>query len=305
MDDRSGIILQDIHQLVEEGGPSPVPDILQNGVFKRIVHHAVQLFALKITAAFSIAGFVGGVFPYLPQEQSLRVLLLHRFPQSVQKHIGKLISYIQPETGSSQRQPVSGDSFLPTDEFQIAGSFLCHLRKGLKAPPGSVFVGILLEGKPIVVWAFLGLIGAYRVIATKTVEIDAVASHMAEYPVKDHRDSQLSGGTAQGGKILVGAQQRIYMAVIGGIVAMVGMGFKDGVEIDTGNPQRSEIFQLFLDPLEIPAGIVGIGDLPTFVGQILRRGAPGFQFSVGGDVFLGFAAVIKPVGKDLIHGAAF
>lgn len=146
MDDRSGIILQDIHQLVEEGGPSPVPDILQNGVFKRIVHHAVQLFALKITAAFSIAGFVGGVLPYLPQEQSLRVLLLHRFPQTVQKDIGKLISYIQPETGSPQRQPASGDSILPTDEFQIAGSFLCHFRKGLKAPPGSVFVGILLEG---------------------------------------------------------------------------------------------------------------------------------------------------------------
>ena len=86
------------------------------------------------------------------------------------------------------------------------------------------------------------------------------------------------GGGAQCLKILVGAQQGVHIQVVGGVVAVVGVGLKDGVEVDKIHPHLVQVRELLLDALEVAAEIVlvqvaaGLVGLPegfgVFVGLI-------------------------------------
>ena len=64
------------------------------------------------------------------------------------------------------------------------------------------------------------------------------------------------GGGAQCLKILVGAQQGVHIQVVGGVVAVVGVGLKDGVEVDKIHPHLVQVRELLLDALEVAAEIV-------------------------------------------------
>ena len=56
---------------------------------------------------------------------------------------------------------------------------------------------------------------------------------MAEYTVQNDADAFFGSGSAQGGKLLVRAKQRVGFQVVGGVVAVVGVGLKDGVQVNS------------------------------------------------------------------------
>ena len=79
---------------------------------------------------------------------------------------------------------------------------------------------------------------------------------MAEHAVQHNADAVLLGGGAQCLKILVGAQQGVHIQVVCGVVAVVGVGLKDGVEVDKIYPHLVQVGELLLDALEVTAEIV-------------------------------------------------
>ena len=79
---------------------------------------------------------------------------------------------------------------------------------------------------------------------------------MAEHAVQHDADAVFFGGGAQCLKILVGAQQGVHIQVVGGVVAVVGVGLKDGVEVDEIHPHLVQVRELLLDALEVAAEII-------------------------------------------------
>ena len=73
---------------------------------------------------------------------------------------------------------------------------------------------------------------------------------MVEDTVQDDGNAELLGRLAQLGKVLLGAQNRIDLGVIGGVVAVVARGFKNGVEVDGCKAQLGDARQVFLNALE-------------------------------------------------------
>lgn len=107
-------------------------------------------------------------------------------------------------------------------------------------------------------------------------------------------------------KILLGAQQRVGLHVIGGVVAVVRVGLKNGIEIEQGDPHAPQIGQLALDARKIAAEIVQVEQaavhlvgpeigLAVLVGPVIavRKGHLGL-----------FDSLAEPVGEDLVHHAA-
>ena len=58
---------------------------------------------------------------------------------------------------------------------------------------------------------------------------------MAEHAVQNNADALPGGGQAEGAELLVRAQQRVSFQVVGRVVAVVGMGLKNRVQVDAGN----------------------------------------------------------------------
>ena len=79
---------------------------------------------------------------------------------------------------------------------------------------------------------------------------------MAEHAVQHDADAVLLGLGAEGLEVLVGTQQGVYVEVVGGVVAVVGVGLKDGVEVDEIHPHLVQVGELLLDALEVAAEIV-------------------------------------------------
>ena len=73
---------------------------------------------------------------------------------------------------------------------------------------------------------------------------------MVEDAVQDDGNAQLLGCLAQLGKVLLGAQDRVDLGVVGRIVAMVARGLKNGVEVDGSKAQLGNAGQVFLNTLE-------------------------------------------------------
>ena len=76
---------------------------------------------------------------------------------------------------------------------------------------------------------------------------------MVKDAVQNDGDAQLLGRLAQLGKVLLGAQDRVDLGVVGRVVAVVARGFKNGVEVDGCKAQLGDARQVFLDALERPA----------------------------------------------------
>ncbi len=73
---------------------------------------------------------------------------------------------------------------------------------------------------------------------------------MVEDAVQDNGNAELFGRLTQLGKVLLGAQDRVDLGVVGRVVAVVARGFKDGVEVDCRKAQLGDARQVFLDALE-------------------------------------------------------
>ena len=95
----------------------------------------------------------------------------------------------------------------------------------------------MLEVIPAVEGRFRPLAGTQGGIMSVTVEIDAVVPGVGVDPVQHHPDAQGAGGFAQLGQVLVAAQDRVYLQIVRGIIAVVGAGLENRIQINHGNAQ--------------------------------------------------------------------
>ena len=107
-----------------------------------------------------------------------------------------------------------------------------------------------MEVKRIAPRRILALPRAHAGVVAIAVEIDRIVARVVEHTVENDGNAQPFGRLTQFGKVLLGAQNRIDLGVIGGVVAVVTRGFKNGVEVDSCKSQLGDAGQVFLDALE-------------------------------------------------------
>ena len=107
-----------------------------------------------------------------------------------------------------------------------------------------------MEIKRIAPRRILALPRAHARVVAIAVEIDGVVTRVVKDAVQNDGNAELLGRLAQLGKVLLGAQNRIDLGVIGGVVAVVARGFKNGVEVDGCKAQLGDARQVILDTLE-------------------------------------------------------
>ena len=129
---------------------------------------------------------------------------------------------------------------------------------------------------------------------------------MAEHAVQNNADALFAGGRAQGGELLVGAQQRVGLEVVGRVVAVVGVCLKDRVEVDAADAELAQVGQLLLDAREIAAVVVHVQvAFVLLIGPEIRLARfVGAVDAVGKrHGFVGHA-LAEAVGEDLVHRGA-
>ena len=107
-----------------------------------------------------------------------------------------------------------------------------------------------MEIKRIAPRRILALPRAHAGVVAVAVEVDRIVARVVKDTVQNDGNAQLLGRLAQLSKVLLGAQNRIDLGVIGGVVAVVARRFKDGVEVDGCKAQLGDARQVFLDTLE-------------------------------------------------------
>ena len=100
---------------------------------------------------------------------------------------------------------------------------------------------------------------------------------MVEDAVQDDGNAELLGRLAQLGKVLLGAQNRVDLGVVGRVVAVVARGLKDGVEVDGRKAQLGNAGQVILDTLERAAVKIPGLDGAVFGTLVLGRFVPVFD----------------------------
>ncbi len=104
-----------------------------------------------------------------------------------------------------------------------------YLGKCGYVPPAGIFIGEFTESVPRVVIRIFALVCAYGIVVSVSIEVYAVLSRMAEHAVDNYTHAELFGAIAQGRKVFLGAEDRVYLHIIAGVVAMVAPSLKNGV----------------------------------------------------------------------------
>ena len=134
------------------------------------------------------------------------------------------------------------------------------------------------------------------------VKVDAVAAGVVKDPVQHHPHPQGPRGGAEGAEVLLVAQQRVNFFVIGGVVPVVGVGLKDGVEVDDLHPQADQVGELPADAGQVPAEVVVAEELAILVGAVHRGLVPVLvEDPPGRQIPLGGAGIAEAVREDLVE----
>ena len=131
-----------------------------------------------------------------------------------------------------------------------------------------------MEAVPVEIGGILALGGAYRGIEAVVIEVNALGAGVVEYAVQNDVHPQLMSRAAEGAEILLRAQQGIDLPVVGGIIAMVGGRFKNGIQIQRGNTHGRKPCQLGGDAPEGAAEKVPVADLTVRIRPPLRHLVP-------------------------------
>ena len=252
-----GVVVADGQDLVHGVLGGPAPDKVQHRILEGVVHDAVQPLAQQVGAPLAKAVLGGGVLPHLADQQFVLPVGLDGGADLLDEAVGQLVGHIQPEARSPAVQPGVDDAALPGDERHIGGVLLVDLGQGLEAPPAAV-PALVPGGKvvPAAVRRVLVPPGAAAAVPALPVEVEAVRTGVAEHPVQNDADAEAGGLPAQLLKIVVGAQQGVHVHIVGGVVAVVGVGLKDGVQVEVGHTQLMQVGQFELDALQVPAEII-------------------------------------------------
>ena len=229
----------------------------------------------------------------------------HGLTNLFNKFIRQFVGHIQPEAGGSQPQPGIDDAALAADEFFIGRRIFLHFGQRFKAPPAAITAGIAgIEIIPAAVGRMAVTVSAAGAIAALAVEVHRIGTCMAEHTIQNDADPLLLGSGAQGGEILVGAQQRVRFQVVGRIVTMVGVRLKDGVEVNAGDTQIPQVGQFLLNTRKIAAVVIHI-QVAVILLSGPEIGLPSFVCPINairkGHRLVGHT-LAETVGENLVHG---
>ena len=115
-------------------------DKVNNRVCKRVVHHAVQLAALKVSAAVAVAYLIGRVLPDLAVDERVFFLFSDCVVEAVEKFVGQLVCDVEPPARCAEAEPVPRNAVSACQEIQHAGIGLVEFRQNVNAPPAGVIV---------------------------------------------------------------------------------------------------------------------------------------------------------------------
>ena len=149
----------------------------------------------------------------------------------VQKAVGQLVCNIQPKPIRTKAHPESQHPVICADEIQISWFLFVDVGQRVDSPPAVIAVGILLKLIPFPVRALRIPKSAAVSVSSFPVKINAVAASVGKHSVQNHSHPRLMSGVAQLAKVFFRAQQRIDFSIIGSVVPVVGVGFKNRVQI--------------------------------------------------------------------------
>ena len=168
-----------------------------------------------------------------------------------------------------------------------------------------IVVRPFVELVPAEIGRILVAVGAAVAVASGAVEVDAVGAGVRENAVVDHVDTARLCLCAQLAEVVLRAEDRVDLGIVAGVVAVIGVGLADGIEIDAAHAKFLQVVELLGDALEVAHKKVGVGDLAVLVGLPDGKRVPvGVALKIRAAELLFFAAEAKAVGKDLIHHAA-
>ena len=137
---------------------------------------------------------------------------------------------------------------------------------------------------------------------------------MVEYTVQDDGNAELFGRLTQLGKVLLGAQNRVDLGIVGRVVAVVARGLKNRVEVDGRKAQLGNAGQVILDTLERAAVKIPGLDGAVFGTLVLGRFVPVLDhaaldsfarfFNFGKRAFAPVFVACIAVGEDLVDHTA-
>lgn len=123
------------------------------------------------------------------------------------------------------------------------------------------------------------------------VELEEAAAGMVEHTIEHDVYAAAVGFIEQETKCPAAAQERVDAKIIVRVVAVVGSGLEDGVEIDGVDPQVLQIVQALQHAQQVA----------PFEAVHRRFGVPGLQITRFGER----RAERKAVGKDLVKDGVF
>ena len=270
-----------------------------------IIHGGVQLTVHKVPTGDAVGPLVGGVLPDLAKQQRVGLYGADAFFQLIDKFVGQLIHHIQAEAIGAQTQPVGGHRVVILYNIMyVAGCDLLHVGQRGHIPPGIVVVGIVTEAVPLPVRRVRIADGAVAEDVLG-VKIDAVAAGVRKNAVEDNADAQAVGLVAEDLEVRLCPQHGVDAFIIGGIVAVVGVGHENGVEVDHLYPQVLEVGQLFPHAVEVTAEKVA-APVALAIGLILRHLVPVRMDRKGPELIrqITVAGLVKAVRQDLVHDRA-
>ena len=130
------------------------------------------------------------------------------------------------------------DTAFAVDIVVIRGIFLAHIRQRDEIPPTFVVVRPAPKAVPRVIRGRLRAVRAAVAVAALAVKINAVAARVAENAVEQNVNVALFRRRAQRAEVFLIAEQRVNFLIVRRVVTVVGMRFKNGVQINAGHAER-------------------------------------------------------------------
>ena len=159
-----------------------------------------------------------------------------------------------------------------------------------------------MEVVPAVVRRLLRLKRAEAIVIALAVEVNAVASRMAEYAVEDDAYALGLRRMHEVLKLLVRAEDRVDLMVVARIVVMIARRLENGIEIDDGNAKLPQVGKLRLQPLDIAAEEIVLHDFPG-IDILVVAGLIAPVRVHDGALLLNdcIALAAEAIGEDLVH----
>ena len=161
------------------------------------------------------------------------------------------------------------------------------------------------ERIPAIIRAICRLPSTNGIIPTELVEVDAVRTGVRENAVQDNRNAMLFCIFAEYPEIFICTEKRVNIPIVGSIIAVVFVGFKNRVQINAGNTELFEVVELAADTLQIAAEIVIVPNVSVCIRLVVRCAIPVVpQYPVIRNIFMRLSALAESVRENLIHDTA-